>query len=460
MSARRPLVLAALVLVACKGGKESSGPAPTPTPTVQSITVSPATATLASIGATATLAAEVRLSDGSVGTQSVSWTSSAPNVASVAGGVVTAVANGQATITAAIGNVSGTATMTVAQAVASMRLLPADTVIKGAATLRASALDARGNPIAGQAVQWQALTPAITTVNESGTLTPASTGVARIRVTAGSATATAIVRTVWNVQKLSDLFPLFEYSATAGQRRAVSDVSQTHADTRATVIAGTWSYLEGILPTSGSPTTAIYFTTWPQIWTEFTPFCGGQLLQGQTAWTACNTPNAQHFLIPETADDFYNITRFLSRQFILASHTDSRVYPWFVEGLSQWLAGGSLQGGSVNGKAAPVHLADFKSGDTQSLLSPLDTLVRLPSAKYYENLPQRTPVAVRMAQGALFVQYLNLTYPGLLTALYTRLRNQTGNPLTNDGLIQELVTRTGKTIPQLEAAYVAYARAL
>ena len=119
---------------------------------------------------------------------------------------------------------------------------------------------------------------------------------------------------------------------------AVSTAVDT--DARAAVVGPVWTFLQGILPSGGTAVTSLYFTTWPQIWTEFTPFCGGQLLQGQTAWTACNTPNAQHFLIPETADDFYNITRFLSRQFILASHTDSRTYPWFVEGLSSgWRAG-------------------------------------------------------------------------------------------------------------------------
>ncbi len=450
-----------LSIVGCKKSPTDPGPTPPPPPTVASVSVSPQAATLTSLGETATLSAEVRLSNGAIGTQAVTWSSSNGGVATVSGGTVTAVANGQATITAAVGGVSGTAAITVAQAVASVSLLPADTVIKSVARLRASALDARGNPIPAAPLQWESLTPAITATDQSGNLTPVSTGVARIKVTAGAHSATALARTVWNVTVLSDLFPLFEYAATTGARKAISDVNQAHADARAAVIAPVWAYLEGLLPTSGSPTTHMYFTTWPQIWTEFTPFCGGQLLQGQTAWTSCAAPNMQHFFIPESqAGDFALVTRFLTRQFLLASHTASRNFPWFHEGYAQWLAGGSVQGGAVVGAVRPVAIADFKGGDAQNLLAPLDTLIRLPGARYYENLPQRTPVAVRMAQGVLLVAFLAKDYPAVLPAIFARIRATPGAGFTNDDLIQEILTRTGLTVAQLEAAYLAYARSL
>ena len=45
---------------------------------------------------------------------------------------------------------------------------------------------------------------------------------------------------------------------------------------------------------------------------------------------ACAAPSMQHFLLPETGDDFANLTRFRSRQFLRASLTDARFFPWFV----------------------------------------------------------------------------------------------------------------------------------
>ena len=458
----RPFALGMLVIAAagCKKTPTEPPPPPPPPPTVQSVAVSPESKTLTSLGEATTLTAEVRLSNGSVGTQTPTWNSSNPAVATVVSGTVTAVGNGQTTISAVVGSASGSAAITVAQVVASVRLLPADTVIKGPAQLRGAALDARGNPVALAVLQWEALTPLITTVNGAGALTPKSTGVARIKITSGTFASTALVRTVWNVTQLSDLFPLFEYPAATGQRRAISDVNQTHADARAAVVGPVWSYLETVLPTSGSAATDLYFTTWPEIWIEFNPFCGGQLLVNQTAWQSCAVPNRKHFLIPETANDFRLITRFLTRQFVLASHTASSQFPWFLEGYSQWLGGGSIQGAAVVGKETSVSIADFKSGDTQALLAPLDTLMRVPSARFFENLPQRTPVAVRMAQGVMLVSYLAKDFPNALPAIFARIRATPGAGLTNDALILEILTQTGKTAPQLEAAYLAHARGL
>jgi len=339
--------------------------------------------------------------------------------------------------------------------------VPGDTVIKSAAKLRGTALDARGNPVAGASVQWEALTPAITTVDASGNLTPKSTGVARIRITSGTFTSTAIVRTVSNVTKLADLLPLFEYSGTSGLRKAVSDISQSHADARLATIAKVWSYLETIFPSSGSPTTTMYFTKWSAIWTEFSPYCGGVFLANQTAWQQCTTPIQQHFLIPEKEpDDYQLIARFLSRQFLIASNNDARAFPWFTEGLTQWLSGGSFQGNVIVGAPAAVSVQDFKSGDTQNLLSPLDVLMRLSLAEYYENLPQRTPVAVRMAQGVILMAYLAKNYPAVIPAILTRIRATPGAGFTNDQLINEILTGTGKSTAELQAAYIVFGRAL
>ncbi len=430
-------------------------------PTVQTVSVSPSTATLESLGATTVLTAEVRMSNGALGTQTPTWSSSNPAIATVNGGTVTAIANGTATITAAVGAVSGTATITVSQVVASVRLLPTDTLIRGAAQLRGAALDARGNVVTNAALQWTAVTPNITAVNSSGALTPASTGVARVRVSAGNFSATSIVRTIWNVTQLTDLVPLFEYSAAAGQRRAFSDVSQSHADARASVMQPVWSYLTTILPSGGSPVTEMYFTTWTEIWLEASRFCGGVLIPNSDIYQACTTPNWTHWLVPGTSpNDFVLITRFLSRQFLLNSMTTVSAFPWFLAGYSQWLSGGTLQGSNIVGAPSRTAIVDFRNGDSLSVLAPLDTLVNMPNARFFVGIELRTPVAVRQAQAVMFVEYLNHQYPAILPAILARIRATPGTAFTNAMLLQEITTRTGLTIAQLDALYLAYARTL
>lgn len=431
-------------------------------PTVQAVTVTPATGTLVSLGETTRLTAAVQMSNGTTGTQTPTWSSSNTAVATVNAGTVTGVSNGTATITAAVGSVNGTATITVAQAVASVRLLPTDTVVKSASQLRGAALDARGNVIAGAALQYTAVTPNITTVNATGALTPVSTGVARVRVNSGTFSATATVRTIWNVTRLSDLFPLYEYSASAGQRRVLSDVNQNHADARAALVGRVWSYLEATFPTSGSPVTEMFFTTWTDIWSGAIPFCNGVYYPNQDVYQVCTTPSWTHWVVPTVGgpDDFIHITRWLSRQFLLSSMTTAAAFPWFLAGYTQWLSGGAFQGSVIAGSPLQASINDFRNGDARSLLVPIDTLLRLPNVRFNEDLPQRTPVAVRQAQSALFISHLNRTSPTLLPAIFARIRATPGAAFTNDMLLQEIMTRTGQTLAQLEVGYLAYARGL
>ena len=85
------------------------------------VTVSPATTELTVLGATVQLSAEVRDQNGRVmAGATVTWTSSANSVATVdAAGLVRAVGNGTATITASAGSASGSAAVTIAVGVAS-----------------------------------------------------------------------------------------------------------------------------------------------------------------------------------------------------------------------------------------------------------------------------------------------------------------------------------------------------
>lgn len=107
------LVALALVTNGCGGGT-SPASVPTPATTVRTVTVSPATASLA-VGATTSLTAAALDQNGATLTgRSITWSSAAGSVATVsATGVVTAVTAGSATITATVSGVTGSATITV-----------------------------------------------------------------------------------------------------------------------------------------------------------------------------------------------------------------------------------------------------------------------------------------------------------------------------------------------------------
>ena len=121
MNRRRILVVAAAGLCAAvwtyacgDGATEPPTPPPDP-PRPATVAVAPATVRLTALGATEQLTAEVRDQNGNVmAGAAVSWASSTAAVATVsASGLVTAVANGTATITATAGSASGTATVEV-----------------------------------------------------------------------------------------------------------------------------------------------------------------------------------------------------------------------------------------------------------------------------------------------------------------------------------------------------------
>ena len=187
------LSAACLLALATGCGDDTVEPPPPPTPVPTTVTISPASATLQSLGETALLTAEVRDQNGqAMANAAVAWTSSDPSVATVAAsGLVTAVANGAATVTATAGSASGTATVTVDQVVAAVAVNPpADTLLAFGDTLRlsADALDANGNTVAGAEFVWASGDTLVAVVDQQGLVTGGTAG--EVEVTATSADMT------------------------------------------------------------------------------------------------------------------------------------------------------------------------------------------------------------------------------------------------------------------------------
>ena len=190
-------LLAAMFLVACGDGT-TDPPPDLPRPTT--ITVTPATADLAALGATVQLSAQVQDQNGqTMAGATVTWASSAVAVATAsASGLVTAAANGRATITATAGEASGNAAVTVRQMVSTVDLdLDSATVVTGdTLRLSAAATDANGHAVAGAAIEWSSSAPQVATVDASGLMRGVSKGVAVIAATSGTAADSAAVRVV------------------------------------------------------------------------------------------------------------------------------------------------------------------------------------------------------------------------------------------------------------------------
>ena len=200
-----PALTVPALFTAC-GGDE-----PTEPPVATTVSISPASLDLSSFGETAQLTATVLDQNGQpIAGASVSWTIDDNSVATVdAGGLVTAVRNGSATVTATSGGASGTGTVTVAQRPARIDVLPAaDTLVAIGDTVQLAAqpLDANGNEVPDATITWSSADEGVATVDTDGLVTAAGNGTANITASAGGATGAAAV-TVSQVIVGMDVLP-------------------------------------------------------------------------------------------------------------------------------------------------------------------------------------------------------------------------------------------------------------
>ena len=222
----------AMLVLSCGDGAVEPPP-PVPAPVATTVTVNPGSATFTALGETARFTAEVRDQNGQVmaGT-AVAWASSDASVASVdASGLVTAVANGGATITTTAGAASGSAAVTVAQVVSAVAVSPsADTLVALGDTVRlvAEATDANGHAVAAVTeFVWSSSDTLVARVDASGLVTSAGTGEATVTAVAsgvtGRAALTVVTPTPTSVAVIPDTVALTALGQTAQLRAEVHD---------------------------------------------------------------------------------------------------------------------------------------------------------------------------------------------------------------------------------------------
>ena len=191
------VLLPASLFVHSSCGKDSPtsppSPPPPPDPVPTSIEVTPSSATLNSIDQTVQLAPVVLDENGSeIADASVTWTSGAVDVATVSNqGLVTAVNNGSAVITAQSGSLSASASITVSQTpvrIVIWRPPPGGQFMQtemGQAKFEATVQDRNGHPVAGAEVTWSSSDESVATINDQGVVTEVSSGDAEITARSG-----------------------------------------------------------------------------------------------------------------------------------------------------------------------------------------------------------------------------------------------------------------------------------
>src|SRR5205814_9083904 len=169
---------------------------------------------------------------------SVSWWSSSTGVATVNGrGLVTGVAVGSTTITAASEGRSASASVTVTTVpVASVTVTPAygSLYVGQTVQLTATPKDSAGNPLTGRVIAWSSDNTTVATVSTSGLVTGKGAGSATITAATGGKSGTSAM-TVANVTIASVTVSPAAASLAAGQ---TVQLAATPKDSAGTTLPG------------------------------------------------------------------------------------------------------------------------------------------------------------------------------------------------------------------------------
>ena len=208
------------------------------------VTVTPGVATLASLGQTQQLSARTLDQKGNpMEGKVIRWSSNNPAVSVSATGLVTAVRDGSATISATSEGVTGTTNVTVARTAASVVLAPATaslTALGATQAVTATAKDANNNALLNPVFTWTSSDPRVATVDASGNVTAVGNGTARITAATGGRNGSVTV-TVAQTTATVTVAPTTAQISAAG---ATTQLTAQAADANGRPIVGknfTWT---------------------------------------------------------------------------------------------------------------------------------------------------------------------------------------------------------------------------
>lgn len=220
--ARGVSIAAFSVFVTACGG-DGGSPNLGPVPRVTRIDVTPQAADVDVSGTQQYTAVAFDAQGQAVSGATFSWRTSSSAVASISStGLSTGVAPGNATITAAVGDVTGSASIRVilqTGPIARVEILPNPATVFVSATipLTATAYDAQGRPIDGTPFTYTSSNTAIATVNSTGVVTGVSAGTASITARTGTLSASAAVTVHTNSSlNVIDVIPSVQHQTITG----------------------------------------------------------------------------------------------------------------------------------------------------------------------------------------------------------------------------------------------------
>jgi uncharacterized protein YjdB len=235
-SATAPTGATSSTLFSGSGGVRNRG-------TLTQIVEMPSSATVL-VGGTVQFSAYGRTKSGDSVAVSVTWSSSNTAVATVSSsGLMTAVAAGQATISATGGAKTAAATATVTNVpVASVAVSPttASLTVGQTAQLTATPEDSSGSPLSGRVVTWATSNASVATVSMTGLVSAVGAGSATITATSEGKSGTAAV-TAAAVPVASVTVTPTTASLTVGQ---TTQLTATPKDANGTPLSGravTWA---------------------------------------------------------------------------------------------------------------------------------------------------------------------------------------------------------------------------
>ncbi|HJW72844.1 MAG TPA: Ig-like domain-containing protein [Geothrix sp.] len=193
--------LCSLLMTACGGGSSPTPQTPPASATLTTLVLAPASVTLAP-GGTRQLTATGTYSDGTSRDLSatVSWTSTAPAIATVSNtGLAAAMSAGTATIAASVSGVSGQAVVSVTSASATLTALsitPSNPSIAKGGTRQLTAMGAYSDGTShdlSSTVTWSSSAPGTAAVSGTGLVTGVNAGSATLTAASGNVSAQATV---------------------------------------------------------------------------------------------------------------------------------------------------------------------------------------------------------------------------------------------------------------------------
>ena len=189
----------------------------TVTQVVAAVTVEPASLQLSYLGASSTLEAEALDAEGHsipADPEDFSWDTSEQGVATVDDtGVVTAVAEGESTVTAVLEGVSGSAQIQVRQVVDSVAVEPAEVELEvdESIQLETALYDANQNPVPSdqRMITWSSSDPEVAPVDEQGLVRGEAPGTATITASSEDASGTSQVTVVSDRIETVEVIPSY-----------------------------------------------------------------------------------------------------------------------------------------------------------------------------------------------------------------------------------------------------------